>query len=314
MVRTAPHRYLLSTRYVALATFASLFFTIGLSARAETKTVVAPAAASDADLRAAERKLLEGLSSGMNKALKGDSATLNEASEAPQPPQTQGVVASLRVNKPTGVGSPVDKPVVAPQVSRENQELLTLKNELLASKKRNTDLERQLEQLKGQLTMAETELSRMQTILDASSRARLGMGTQSAGALPRSAGSASAPTARANLTSEPPPAFEPAPKSAGEMQIATVSAEKADLRLGPGRNNSALMTVSRGSRLAVEARQGEWFRVFAPNGQRAWVHASVVTFGRGSGESAPTSVNRVRGYTSSLEDEAFQRIQSMTNR
>jgi uncharacterized protein YgiM (DUF1202 family) len=91
-----------------------------------------------------------------------------------------------------------------------------------------------------------------------------------------------------------------------------VAVDKAELRLGPGKNHSALMTVAKGSRLAVEARQGEWLRVFAPNGQRAWILSKLVAFGAKSAQSNSTSAVRVRGYSSSLEDEAFKRVQSLT--
>lgn len=50
----------------------------------------------------------------------------------------------------------------------------SLKRDLDASQKRVAELERQLEEVKGQLTMAETELSRLATIAEARNRASLG--------------------------------------------------------------------------------------------------------------------------------------------
>jgi SH3-like domain-containing protein len=91
------------------------------------------------------------------------------------------------------------------------------------------------------------------------------------------------------------------------MEVATISVEKADLRLGPGKNNSALMTLPRGSRLAVEARSGEWYRVFAPNGQRAWIHSSLVRFGDGSASLNDGSSVTVRGFDPSVGEGAFGR-------
>jgi hypothetical protein len=61
-----------------------------------------------------------------------------------------------------------------------------------------------------------------------------------------------------------------------EIPIATVVADKVNLRTGPGRDNSPLMSVSKGTRLAVETRVGDWFRVIAPNGTRAWIESEVV--------------------------------------
>ncbi|HMO02890.1 MAG TPA: SH3 domain-containing protein [Oligoflexia bacterium] len=61
-----------------------------------------------------------------------------------------------------------------------------------------------------------------------------------------------------------------------EIPIATVIADKVNLRTGPGRDNSPLMSVSKGTRLAVETRVGDWFRVIAPNGTRAWIESEVI--------------------------------------
>ena len=167
--------------------------------------------------------------------------------------------------------------------------------------------ERKLEGVRGQLTMAETELSRLATISEARNRASLGRESLPAAPVPSNAAAPVVAKARLEV-----PAIEPTPSGSADLTIATVDVEKAELRLGPGKNHSALMTVAKGSRLAVEARQGEWLRVFAPNGQRAWVQSKLVTFGsKGSAKSVSTTV-RVRGYSSSLEDEAFKRVQSLT--
>ncbi len=64
-----------------------------------------------------------------------------------------------------------------------------------------------------------------------------------------------------------------------DMQIVTVTADKVHLRTGPGKENSPLMAVTKGMRLAVETRNGDWFRVMTPNGARAWISSDVVAFG-----------------------------------
>jgi Bacterial SH3 domain len=317
-------------RCAAVALVLFVASTGGTNARAqslvkpETRSVKAPTqGASEAELRAAERALLEGLS--------GRSGVLPESSASKQNvPNGTAQVAALRTGSAHQEGSAggsknsTNAAVVSPPPSatqgesavksgvdsfKEDTLVVSLRRQLSETKKRNAELERQLEDAKGQLTMAETELGRMQTLLDSNSRARLGLG-----GAPRTT-TLQTGEARTQVSQEVRARQEPAPSTGGDMQIATVLADKADLRVGPGKNNSALMTVSRGSRLAVEARQGEWLRVFAPNGQRAWVHASVVTFGRAAvSADSPSSVstNQVRGFSSSLEDEAFQRIQSMT--
>ena len=91
-----------------------------------------------------------------------------------------------------------------------------------------------------------------------------------------------------------------APDAPADMQVAIISLDKADLRLGPGKNHSPLMSLRKGSRLAIEARQGEWYRVFAPNGQRAWIHASAVRFGEGAASLNDGSSVRMKGFDATI--------------
>jgi hypothetical protein len=289
----------------------------------------------DAALVAAERALLEGLSSKGPSAfdepeLPNAAAAQPQAELKPatyQPPvikqEQMREDAPVQIDKASGPIAPggaakkvaeaslsaqqetVSLPVApAPAVPNQNP---ALKRELEASHRRIVELERKLEEVRGQLTMAETELSRLATISEARNRASLGRASLPAAPAPSNAAAPVVAKARLEV-----PAIEPTPSGSADLTIATVDVEKAELRLGPGKNHSALMTVAKGSRLAVEARQGEWLRVFAPNGQRAWVQSKLVTFGsKGSAKSVSTTV-RVRGYSSSLEDEAFKRVQSLT--
>lgn len=291
-----------------------------------------PEGSEDAALVAAERALLEGLSAKGPSAFEQAEVSNVAAAQAElqpatyQPPvikkeqiQDQASIAVEKASAPLVEGdagkqgsqasrasapASVSPPAVQAVVPNPNA---ALKRELESSQKRVAVLERQLEEVRGQLTMAETELSRLATISEARNRASLGR--------------TMAPAPSNNTTTPPPvvakarheaPHIEPTPAGSADLTIATVEVEKAELRLGPGKNHSSLMTVAKGSRLAVEARQGEWLRVFAPNGQRAWVQSKLVTFGsKGGAKSASTTV-RVRGYSSSLEDEAFKRVQSLT--
>ncbi len=183
-----------------------------------------------------------------------------------------------------------------------------LRRALKTQNDRITRLEQELQESRNEHSLAEVEARRLSTMVDAKTRASLGkynvpmpatysqpvIETQKVAPLPH------------NISVDVKP---PSPNA--ELQIATISVDKADLRLGPGKNNSALMSLRRGSRLAVEARQGEWYRVFAPNGQRAWVHASLVTFGEGASSLNDGSSVRVKGFTTNVEEEAFRRLQNM---
>ena len=69
-------------------------------------------------------------------------------------------------------------------------------------------------------------------------------------------------------------AKQPAP--AADVMIVEAVKKKINLRSGPGREHSPLMQVRRGTRLTVESREGDWFRVVAPTGGRAYVRSDVV--------------------------------------
>lgn len=167
------------------------------------------------------------------------------------------------------------------------------------------NLKRELADVKSALAAAELEISRLSAMIQDASRARLSFGEISANssAIPKKSLSQAAivkQTAPSVAAVHPAPSA-PVSEPSGDLQVATISVDKADLRLGPGRNHSALMSLRRGSRLAVEARQGEWYRVFAPNGQRAWIHSSLVRFGEGAASLNDNSSVKVRGYDSKLQ-------------
>jgi hypothetical protein len=166
------------------------------------------------------------------------------------------------------------------------------------------DLRRELTDTKSALAAAEVEISRLSAIIQDASRARISLGGSAGSSAVIAPKKAAEPVAlkqvqpqKSMRDSAPQVAADPA----GDLQVATIAVDKADLRLGPGRNHSALMSLRRGSRLAVEARQGEWYRVFAPNGQRAWIHSSLVRFGDGAASLNDGSSVKVRGYDSKLQ-------------
>lgn len=173
-----------------------------------------------------------------------------------------------------------------------------LQAKLTASEGRIQDLEHQLSEAKSQLAAAELEITRLSTVVQNNSRARLN--------LPLASTSNVSQTSKASAI-VPSSQLQPAPRVAEkvsdgltDLQVAVIAVDKADLRLGPGKNHSALMTLRKGSRLAIEARQGEWYRVFAPNGQRAWIHSSLVRFGDGAASMNDGSSVRTRGFDAAL--------------
>lgn len=173
-----------------------------------------------------------------------------------------------------------------------------LQNKLVSSESKVRDLEKQLGEARSQLASAELEIRRLSSVIENDSRARLNLPQLPSASTTQK--QAATVTTFASVKSAPPPQPQRVPDATQDLQVATIVADKADLRLGPGKNHSALMTLRKGSRLAIEARQGEWYRVFAPNGQRAWIHASSVRFGEGATNFNDGSSIRMRGFDAAL--------------
>lgn len=292
-----------------------------------------PASSSSDDLHKsllnAERAIMEGLSAQAIGAapVVPVKASITHSSAKPASPSS-AVQPSKQAPKPAPVvkkaAPPAStvKPVRAPELPRTSSEgdikAAALSRENDSLRKQLADLQRQvsslesdLQESRSQLTVAETETNRLSTMVDAKTRASLGRYNvpMPPAAQPRpqpAAPQVAAPIAKPIGDVKPP-------NRNAEMQIATVTVDKADLRAGPGKNNSALMSLRRGSRLAVEERQGEWYRVFAPNGERAWVHSSLVSFGGGASNLNDGSAVRVKGYSANAEEEAFRRLQKMSS-
>jgi len=61
--------------------------------------------------------------------------------------------------------------------------------------------------------------------------------------------------------------------------VAVVAADRAALRIGPGRLESALFVMPKHTQLTIERRSGEWLRVVTPAGARGWVYGPSLIFG-----------------------------------
>lgn len=230
--------------------------------------------------------------------------------KAPKPvPETKKAHPPKVTEKaPAAPQPPSEAEVRATILTRQND---ALKKEIQGLHAQVTQLKSELQSTRNELTVAETEANRLSTVVDAKTRASLGR--YNVPMPPTARPPAQAP----QILPAAQPAVKPAedvkpPSRSTDMQIATVTVDKADLRAGPGKNNSAIMSLRRGSRLAVEDRQGEWYRVFAPNGERAWVHASLVSFGDGASSMNDGSAVRVKGFSPNAEEEAFRRLQKIS--
>jgi len=207
------------------------------------------------------------------------------------------------------------RPAVSAQLEQENESLSqrlaeqqkTLKGlqsdrqsltaNLQRTEGRVQSLVKELEESRNRLIIAETEVERLSRIIEARNLQHYADSTG------RDLNNRQARAVPARNLPEKNVAAE------SDMLIATVAVDKANLRTGPGTDNSPLMTVARGTRLAIETRQGEWYRVISPTGARAWVSSDVISFGA-TAQSSPNRTVRIKGAGPDVEEEAFRFIQS----
>lgn len=121
-----------------------------------------------------------------------------------------------------------------------------------------------------------------------------------------------------------------------DVLIAEVISAKVNLRSGPGEEHSPVMQVQKGTRLTVESREGDWYRVLSPTGSRAYVKKDVVL--TANQEQTPKSENNFSSPKSTIsvplditsekttskeaassadnskqEEEAFERLKAALN-
>ena len=177
----------------------------------------------------------------------------------------------------------------AANIAKPHRSNVDLKKQLQTAKKQLTQLKKKLEETNSHLILAETEVERLSRVLEIRNENYVQRMTISKKTHPASYSSShrSLKSSRAKNR---------------ELLIATVTSGKAFLRSGPGNNNSPLMTVMKGTRLTVETRSGEWYRVITPTGNRAWVSSSVVGFGKRPFQS-PERVFSGKGYRSYVNED-----------
>ena len=79
-------------------------------------------------------------------------------------------------------------------------------------------------------------------------------------------------------------------KPSSEALIVEVRGVKVNLRSGAGNEHAPVMQVQKGTRLTVEERVGDWYRVITPTGNRAYILAEVVTPIRPDGSGRAVAV------------------------
>ena len=201
-----------------------------------------------------------------------------------------------------------NKTVIQPEptVKIETEEVINIKKQKPAIKvmKKQEDsstelvaLRSEVGDLKQDLLRAETEVERLSAILEAYNQRELGI-TPTTVKKPAAVSAKKVSLAPAKKT------------KTADLPILKVTVEKANLRAGPSQKDSPMMTVAGGSRLVMEKRQGEWYRVIAPNGFRAWISSSVVESQTDFNAHSRTSTVKVKGYDQNAEARALRLLNS----
>lgn len=190
---------------------------------------------------------------------------------------------------------------LAAQLERQTQALEKLKTSRGGLEERVSLAEARVKQLSTQLAEAHNRLMIAETEVERLSHA-----------LEQKHGSRLVPI-RHNVNAQAAPVrgaddpFFQNEKVSNDMSVATVVTDKANLRAGPGIENSPIMNIAKGTRLAVETRQGKWYRVIAPTGVRAWISGDVIRFGT-SEHSKPSRTVSVGAYQTDAEEAAAFRL------
>ncbi|NLF25455.1 MAG: SH3 domain-containing protein [Deltaproteobacteria bacterium] len=305
-------KWLRKIRIAAIAALSCL--SVGGVVQAEPPTPIMDDAAwesANQRLQKAEAEVLKSIASGEKTqpeaSIQTKQSPLSGGGKA-EPPKAQPTLSTISKeiagemetlhNKNASLKSEVhSKAKSIESLSKDNSALRAR----LASNERHTEaLLAKMKEMRNQLLIAETEILRLSTMIDERNRTSLArFSGKTEKAKPKEVAKAPSLLSRAQEV-----------KASEDMPIATVMVDNANLRSGPGKNHSPIMSVSKGTRLAIETRQGDWYRVVAPTGARAWIDAKIVNFGKNL-ESTPTRTVKVKGYDSSVERQAFEFIRDM---
>jgi hypothetical protein len=167
---------------------------------------------------------------------------------------------------------------------------------LTTSNDKVTILEQELQDARNKLLVAEAEIERLNNLISNQKSAQPAAKNDSALVFSTAYG--------AQETTE----------SDNYDLVITVVTDKTSLRGGPDKSAIRIMELSKGARLKVEDRQGDWFRITTKSGTRAWVSAKDVAFGP-TDSASPTNTVRIRPIAIEQSDEearAFDLIKNHT--
>jgi len=80
-----------------------------------------------------------------------------------------------------------------------------------------------------------------------------------------------------------------------DVMVVEVLGSRVALRSGPSPDDSEVMPVGKGTRLTVEERSGDWYRVITPNSNRAYIRSDMVrVISGGENSSSEPPIRRMR--------------------
>lgn len=257
-----------------------------------------------------KKEVLEKKSVKVVKTVKKETGPLgdSQAGAQPQPAKeevkkidTVKSIKSVPVNVEVKNGTMLNS--YETQIAQLKSENEMLKTELEKTREKVSSLNQEVDAARSELVVAETEMNRLLALtpLKASTKrsivpeVREVRNDQRAMVIPSSSAKQQMQVTESAM-----------PERGAPYPVATVSASSAELRLGPGASFAILTRLPEGARVAVEMRKGEWYRVFSPAGERAWIHSGAVIFGDKVSPMNDSSSARVKGYQSSAEDRAFR--------
>jgi hypothetical protein len=218
--------------------------------------------------------------------------TIQQAAETPPPIAQKGKLTPKKSKTPTVTPTATPETTPTPDPLKEAQATIAR-------------LQKELNETKNRLSLSETEVERLVLLIDNRQKLQPNPKSQS------SFNSKNPSGYNQGLRVRDPSEIQA--KADSDMQIATVIAEKAQLRTGPGMSNSPLMTVAQGTRLAIEMQNGDWYRVIAPSGARAWVSRDVLDIGGNKNPSKNLTQQSLEndngGFPTDAEMEAFKALQ-----
>lgn len=244
----------------------------------------------------------DNIESSKEKVDKNLGNIVNVKKEMPQKNDVESVSKSTPLAAPSCDFSSKDK-----EIKRISSENATLKRKLSDSQNKVKSLQAQLAEMRDSLILAETEVERLGKITKSDYRNTSTSNPSYKPSIGNSMYSNRKPARAIPIQKDPLLSKQQEQKANDEMPIATVVVDKANLRAGPGTNNSPIMTIGKGTRLAIETRQGDWYRVVAPTGERAWISRDTIAFGRDP-RSSPSRTVKVQSVNRNEEEMAIELI------